>query len=177
MTIARIDATDETIRATAAAIGRAAIFDDFFGHEDDARTAAWSEAIQKYELQTPDLLEAVTTFYAGTPQGRLTIGELIRLGRQSRQDHAMRREHDERERRGITSGLTPKALVSGDRQLGGLQIAADGDPVWAAYDVNDAISRECPTCKQPPDCACINLATNTARKIPCLPRLRSGMGA
>lgn len=174
MTIAHINATDETIRATALAIGRAAIFDDFFGHEDDARTAAWSEAIQKYELQAPDLLNAVTDFYAGTPQGRLTIGELIRLGRQSRQDNAMRREHAEREERGIRAELVPAStLAASDRQLGGLPINADGDPVWSAYEANGAIDRECPTCKQPPDHACINLATDTARKIPCLSRLKA----
>ncbi|WP_027503327.1 hypothetical protein [Rhodococcus sp. UNC363MFTsu5.1] len=174
MTITSIDATDETLIATGMVFARAAVFDDYFGHEDDGRTAAWAEAIQKYNLDRADLLNAVTTFYAGTPGGRLSIGELIRLARQSRQDTAMRREHDERAKRGITTGLTPiTATTTPDTQLGGLPIAgADGDPVWAAYDINNAINHDCPTCKEPAGGACVNTRNDQARKIPCLARMR-----
>ena len=174
MTMAGIEATPDTIRATSAAMGRAALFDDYFAHEDSARLAAWAEAVQRFELGQHHLLNAVTTFYAGTPQGRLGIGELIRLARQARQDDTMRQESDERQQRGITSGLTPAALVSGDSQLGGLPIGgADGDPVWSAYEVNGAIDRDCPTCEQPANCACVNPAKDSARKIPCMARVRS----
>jgi hypothetical protein len=169
-----IQATPAVIKATVLAMGRAAIYDDFFTHPDKARVAAWAEAIQRYELDAPELLDAVTTFYGATPQGRLTVGELIRVARASRQDATMRQESNERAARGITSGLTPRAAITaGDQQLGGLPIAgANGEPVWAAYEVSGAIERECEACGAPPEKSCLNIATGTARKIPCLARMR-----
>lgn len=175
MTVTGIEATPETIRATSAAMGRASLYDDYFGIEDSARLAAWAEAVQRFDLEQHHLLNAVTTFYAGTPQGRLGIGELIRLARQVRQDGTMKQESVERQQRGITSGLTPAAAIAGpDRQLGGLPIGgADGDPVWDAYDVNGAIDRDCPTCGEPAGGACVNAVNDSARKIPCMARVRS----
>lgn len=125
----------------------------------EADVTGWAATLRQ-DLDRDLAIEALRMHYA-TSTERLMPAHINRLAIQIRRDRAEREKATE-------------AITRPDRQLGGLQIAADGDPVWAAYDVNDAISRHCPTCEQPPDHACINLATNSARKIPCLKRLRSG---
>lgn len=55
--------------------------------------------------------------------------------------------------------------------IGGLPIPTDGHPVWAAYAINDAISRPCPRCHAKPNEACANPITRRDTKIPCLVRM------
>ena len=63
-------------------------------------------------------------------------------------------------------------MTGPDSQLGGLPIGgADGKPVQAAYEVNDAIDATCPQCSAPVGEACYNPITGKSRRIPCLPRL------
>ncbi|NKU94064.1 hypothetical protein [Prescottella equi] len=123
----------------------------------DADVAGWSATLRA-DLDRDLALEALRVHYA-TSAERLMPAHINKLAVQIRRDRAEREKAAE-------------IITRPDRQLGGLPINADGDPVWTAYEVNDAIGRECPTCKQPPDHACINLATDTARKIPCQSRLK-----
>lgn len=54
----------------------------------------------------------------------------------------------------------------------GLPIAVEGDPVWDAYDVGDAITRECPRCHALANDACVT-SRDTAQRIPCLDRMNA----
>lgn len=128
----------------------------------DADVAGWSATLRQ-DLDRDLALEALRVHYA-TSSERLMPAHINKLAVQIRRDRAEREKAAE---------ITTRP----DRQLGGLPINADGDPVWAAYETNGAIDVECPTCKQPADHACINLATDTARKIPCLSRSKAGRDA
>lgn len=80
-------------------------------------------------------------------------------------------------------GFTPDPIDHGPRRPHrpaindpqiGLPIGADGEPVWAAYEVHNAIDHPCPTCGAPPREGCINTLSGTDRIIPCLTRLKTG---
>lgn len=81
-----IKATPETIRAVAAALGRARLFDDKLGGSDEGRIAAWSEAANPHKLSQDDMLAAVTAFYADESGRAMQVADLIRLGRQIRRE-------------------------------------------------------------------------------------------
>lgn len=159
-----INASPQTIEAVGVAMGRARLFDNRIGDNDTARIAAWSEALEPYKFTAPQLLNAVTDHYRANPERMIMPADLIRLARENRKDTA------EREK-----GHDPRAAITGpDRQLGSLPIGGgDGEPVWDAYDINGAIDRDCPTCDQPAGCACVNPVNDSARKIPCLSRLKA----
>lgn len=130
---------------------------------------AWGLAIG--ELDASDVKEAVVIHHK-TSAERIKPAHITALVRQIRNDRIERQTRDERQAREDSRdrrlGLTPP-----DSQLGGLPIAgADGEPLWAAYDINGAIDRDCETCGEPAGGACVNAATNAARKIPCLSRLK-----
>lgn len=154
-----INASETTVRQTAAAIGRAALFDDKITDGDAARLAAWAEALEPYKLAGADLLAAVTAYYQGNHNGRtIQVADLIRHGRE------IRRERAEREK-------APDPTSPPNPALDGLPIPTEGKPVWAAYEVNDAIERPCPRCNAQPNEACINPINDHAQKIPCIARL------
>lgn len=159
-----IAATDRAMRAAAAAWSRARIYDDKLGDPDTARLAAWAESIERWKLEAPDLLEAVNRYYEGCTDGRtIGIGDLLHHARESRRQRA----EAEKAAQVHAEVVTAAALPGG---YGGLPIAAQGSPVWAAYDVDDAITRQCPRCHAEPNCACVT-ARGTAQKIPCVARL------
>lgn len=132
---------------------------------------AWGAALRP-DLDRQLALDAVRIHNA-------TSGDWIKpvhvntLAVQIRKDRADRENRESREaredRNDVRHGITPP-----DTQLGGLPIGgADGDPLWDAYDINAAIDRDCPTCDQPRGCACVNPVNDSARKIPCLARLKA----
>lgn len=159
--MSHINASETTIRATAAALGRAALFDDRITEGDPARIGAWSEVIEPHKLDTATLLAAVDAFYNDNPNARtIQVADLIRHGRN------MRRERAEREKAAEITSAAPPNLA-----LGGLPIPTDGDPVWGAYEVNEAITRPCPRCGAQPDEACWNRINGRPSRVPCLIRL------
>lgn len=91
-----LDATDETIAATAEAMQLAGLLDDRFGHSDDARVTAWAEQIQRHELERDDLLDAVQAFYDIRQPYSLGIGDLLDAARALRRDRAQRETVDAR---------------------------------------------------------------------------------
>ncbi|QOC56073.1 hypothetical protein SEA_CLOWN_75 [Gordonia phage Clown] len=161
--------TDDDIRAAAAALARAEIFDDRVT-SDDARNLAWAEAMAPHGIDVADALAAVTAHYSKPGADTIRVGDVIAAARKIRAERA---EREKGEQVSQASAITPP-----DNQLGGLPIAgADGKPIWSAYDEHGAIGLPCTTCDAQPDDACINLATGLTRKIPCMTRLRDGYRA
>ncbi|MGW3545869.1 hypothetical protein ACWDNI_35750 [Nocardia niigatensis] len=162
--MAEISASQNAMRAAAAAWSQARIFDDKLGDPDAARIAVWAESVERWRLDAPDLIEGVTRFYEGETAGRtIGVGDLLHHARESRRLRAEREKAAE-----VHADVTgAKALRSG---YSGLPINAAGSPVWAAYDVNGAIDRECPRCHAEVGDACVT-ARETAQKIPCLERM------
>lgn len=133
----------------------------------EADVHAWHAAIG--ELPKPLALEAVVVHHKTSaerckPAHVIGIAKTIRRERAEREDaqHREARQHHHDRRHGLTGP---------DYQLGGLPIAADGEPVPGAYEVNNAIDRPCVTCGATPMNPCTNRTTGKDRKMPCLTRL------
>ena len=95
-----IAASAQTIRAVGAALARARLFDDKIGASDEGRIAAWSEAVDPYNLSHDDLMAAVTAYYQDNPDGRtMQVADLIRHARAIRRDRAEREPDQFREAR------------------------------------------------------------------------------
>ncbi len=155
----QVNASEATIRAAAAAIGRAALFDDRITDGDPARIAAWAEALQPFGLDVADLLDGVTRHYQAENAPTIKVGDLIASSRE------LRRQRAEREKGTPEPPKNPA--------IAGLPIASsDGKPIADAYAINGAISRECPRCESPAGQPCWNHVTEKDRKIPCLERTR-----
>ena len=158
-----IDAHPHTVRMAAAALSRAALFDDRITEGDSARIAAWAEAMEPHQLQPPDVLAAVTAHYQPAGVDTIRVGDVIQGARAIRRDRAEREKAAEIHEASVITPPNPA--------IGGLPIPTDGKPVWAAYDVNDAITRTCDRCKAQPNEACWNPVTRQTSKIPCLIRM------
>lgn len=131
---------------------------------------AWGSALRP-DLDLQLALEAVRIHHA-TSEDWIKPVHLNKLAVDIRKDRADREDREAREARQLGNDVR-HGIATPDPQLGGLPIgAADGNPVWDAYDVNGAIDRDCPTCKQPAGCACVNQVNDNARKIPCMARLK-----
>ena len=157
-----INASDDALRTAAAAWERARLFDDKLGAPDAGRVAVWAESISRWNLEAPDVLQGVTRYYEGERNGRtMQIGDLLFHARE------LRRERGEREkaREIIDAPALPNPAA------GGLPIPTEGTPVWAAYEINGAINRDCPRCDAKPDEVCIVPGTEHTLKIPCLDRM------
>lgn len=158
-----IAASQAAMRGAAAAWSRARIYDDKLGDPDNARLAAWAESIERWRLDIPDLVEGVNRYYEGCTDGRtIGIGDLMHHARESRRQRA------ESEKAAEVHAEAAAALPPGG--YSGLPINAQGKAVWAAYDTNDAITRQCPRCHAEPNCACVT-SWGGAQKIPCLARM------
>ena len=82
-----IAATPATIRAVAAALGRARLYDDKLGGSDQGRIAAWAEVVDQYDLDQDDLLAGVTAYYASNLDGRtMQVADLLKHARIIRAD-------------------------------------------------------------------------------------------
>lgn len=160
---ASINASADTVRAAAAAIGRAALFDDRITDGDPARIAAWAEALEPFGFDQGDLLAGVTKHYQAENAASIKVGDLIGSSRE------LRRQRAEREK-GV-----PAPPPNGG--MAGLPIASsDGKPIAAAYAINGAINHECPRCQSEAGTACWNPTTKSDRKIPCLERIQNRGG-
>lgn len=158
-----INAGSTASLAAARAWARARLYDDRLGEPDAPRLAVWAEAAQRWQLDVSDLVDGVVRYYEGTEQADvIRIGDLVHHAREVRRQRA---EGEKAREIHEAAGELP----AGDGWAG-LPIKAQGVPVWAAYDVNGAIDRECPRCRAEPGDACIT-ARNQPQKVPCLPRL------
>lgn len=148
----------ETIRAVAAAISRAEIHDDRMT-SDPNRIRAWADTCTPHGINdTAIACHAVDHHYTRPGVDTIRVGDFIAAYRKLRRDQA------EADKGTQTAGP--------DRQLDGLPIAgADGNPVWSAYEVDDAILLTCRSCGAEPEHACHNTITGGPRKVPCFTRL------
>lgn len=145
--------------AAAQAWARARLYDDKLGPADAPRLAAWAESIERWKLDAPDLLQGVIRHYERQGAPTIQIGDLLHEAREVRRQRAESEKAEE----------SHVALPAGSGWAG-LPIKAQGIPVWPAYDVNDAIDRECPRCHAEAGAACIT-SRDQPQKVPCLPRL------
>lgn len=120
---------------------------------------AWHAAIG--ELSKDLALEAVVIHHK-TNTDRVKPAHILGIARTILRDRETRANaadiHDQNSRHAIGASYS------------GLPINVEGQPVWPAYDVNDAITRTCPRCHAEPNCACVT-ARGTAQRIPCLARM------
>ena len=156
-----INADAESIRTAGDAWGRARIYDDKLGEPDAARIALWAESISRWKLGAPDVLGGVTRYYEKPGVPTIQIGDMLHHAREIRRDRAER----EKAREIIDAPALPNPAA------GGLPIPTEGTPVWAAYEINGAINRDCPRCDAKPDEVCIVPGTEHTLKIPCLDRM------
>ncbi|QGJ87616.1 hypothetical protein SEA_FAITH5X5_62 [Gordonia phage Faith5x5] len=158
--------SETAIRAAGTALARAEVFDDRVT-ADTARIQAWAEAMEPHGIDQADALAAVTAHYTAAGADTIRVGDVIAGARKVRRERA---EREKGEQTAIAAGP--------DGQLAGLPIGqADGTPIWPAYEQHDAITVPCRTCQAQPDEACVNLATQMTRKIPCATRITDGMKA
>lgn len=95
----KLNATPETVRATAEALKLASLLDDRVAQPDQARIAAWSEKIEVHRLTRDDLLDGLQNFY-DLPQDRpIGIGDLIHHARLVKRARLEKEADEERERR------------------------------------------------------------------------------
>lgn len=133
----------------------------------EADVTGWS-AMLRSDLDRDLAFEALRVHYATSPE-RVMPAHINARAIEIRKDRADREERLERElradRNDARHGLDQ---VSSS----GLALNADGPPVPGAYQVNDAVERECPHCHAEPYEPCTNPVNGSARRIPCPPRLR-----
>ncbi|KZM68326.1 hypothetical protein [Nocardia terpenica] len=70
-------------------LAKCACFDPMFSKPDPALAVGWAEAFTRYQLELPDLLDAVTRHYAESAE-RAMPTHLIRHAREIRRDRAER---------------------------------------------------------------------------------------
>src|SRR4029077_14969487 len=89
--MSEIAASPQTVRAVAAALGRARLFDDQLEGAAAGRSAAWAEVVDQYDIDQSDLLAGVTAYYSSNREGRvMQVADLVRPAR------AIRVDRDER---------------------------------------------------------------------------------
>lgn len=126
--------------------------------------AAWAAALRP-ELTRGDALEAVRTHYAASAD-RAMPAHVNGIARRIQRDRAEQRHNDALREQAAARNALPNP------NLGGLPIPTEGEPVWAAYDVDGAIDRPCVLCGAQPGEACVSLADpGRVLKIPCVSRL------
>jgi hypothetical protein len=160
--MAEIVAGSTATMAAARAWARARLYDDKLGEPDAPRLAAWAESIERWKLDAPDLIEGVIRHYEGQGAPTIQIGDLLHHAREVRRQRA---EAEKAAEVHAAAGELPAG--SG---WAGLPIKSQGIPVWPAYEVNDAITRDCPSCHAEPNNACIT-GRDQPQKVPCLARL------
>ena len=148
-----------TVHEAAQVLAKCACYDPMFAKPDAGMAAAWAESFSRHNIELADLLEAVTRHYSDSRE-RAMPASIGRIARDIRQDRAMR-----------SDPTPPPNYGAPNPAISGLPIPTDGRPVWAAYEVNDAITRPCDRCKAKPNEACMNPITRQETKIPCLVRM------
>lgn len=151
-----------TIADTTTVLARAAVFDQRLARPSHAVVGGWSDEFNKHDLQLPDLLAGVSAYYEIGRDRVIQPGDVIRAARDLRQRRAL-----------IENTANARALPPGQppRLEAGHSLNADGPPVAAAYQVNDALDRRCSRCNAQPGHWCTS-PTKRDQKIPHLARLR-----
>ena len=134
---------------------------------------AWHAAIG--ELPKALALEAVVIHHK-TSTERIKPAHVIGIAKGIRRDRAERENADNVIRGAFEDGRDKQlGLTAGNPAFGGLPIAAEGQPVWAAYYEGSggrrALDHPCPRCDSQPSEACVNPVNGRAQRIPCLVRL------
>ncbi|AVL98911.1 hypothetical protein C6V83_00065 [Gordonia iterans] len=163
--------TEAVVRAAGAALSRAEIHDDRIT-VDRNRIETWAASMQTYACDDPAIAcRAADTHYSQPNAPAIKVGDLIAAYRKIRGEQAEREKGD-----AIAALPAPPAP---DPQLGGLPIgAADGQPIWHAYEhAYNAIRHACPTCEAQPEESCVNAINGRTRKIPCTARVQAGITA
>ena len=143
----RIDASPETVRATAAALGKARLLDDKIGAADQSRIIAWAEEIEPHKLGQDDLEKAVGAFYVDNPTGRtMQIGDLIHHARQRRRERAEREPDSLREAR--QAALDAKAAEEAEKRTPWV------GPLKHSRRPYNPLTQPCPHCQARPGTHC-----------------------
>lgn len=151
-----------TIADTATVLARAAIFDQRLTKPSPAVVGGWSEEFNRHDLELPDLLAGVSTYYEIGRDRVIQPGDVIRAARDIRQRRAQ-----------VENAEAARALPPGQppRLEPGHTLNADGTPVTAAYHVDGALDRRCGKCNAQPGHWCTN-PDGRDQKIPHLARMR-----
>ncbi|UYL87731.1 helicase loader [Gordonia phage Shivanishola] len=153
----------ETVEAAEKAWQTARFIDDRLGQPDPNRLRMWVDMFSRTNVHPDEAVESVKAWYAVGGRDRVIQPGDICAGVRDLRRAAIERDH--------AASLAAQPAVATDPQLGIPIAGADGEPIWPAYDVDDAGNYTCDTCHAEPDQACVNLATNMTRKIPCASRL------
>lgn len=122
---------------------------------DTLTIAAWTEAAERARWTHQGAIDAVHHHFARSSEWCMPAHITERL----RADH--KHPPTMAEVRDLPTGVTP---------LPSATPWAMARVVWASYEVNGAIERECPNCKASPGDACITV-TDKPQKSPCISRL------
>ncbi|MEV0247927.1 hypothetical protein AB0H76_15145 [Nocardia sp. NPDC050712] len=134
----------------------------------EADIIAWHAVIG--DLDKTLALEAVVVHHK-TNTDRIKPAHLIGIAKQIRRDRAERENADAEARAAFEDHRDQRLGIGGNKALGGLPIPTIGQPVWPAYEVNDAINRPCPHCRAQANDACVDPSNSRPTRMPCLARL------
>ena len=137
----------------------------------DGDITAWGAALRS-DLDLQLALDAVQIHNA-TSEDWIKPVHVNKLAVQIRKDRAEREDREARERRQDRNDQRHGLEAAPGSPLA---LNADGPPVPGAYQVNDAVERDCPTCHAEPYEPCTNPVNGRPRRLPCLPRLRESKG-
>ncbi|KDE14234.1 hypothetical protein [Rhodococcus aetherivorans] len=134
--------------------------------------AAWGAALRP-DLDRQLAIEAVRIHNA-TSEDWIKPVHVNKLAVDIRKDRADREDREAREARQLDNDTRHGLVIDQDGTAlnAGLSINADGPPVPGAYQVNDAVERDCPTCKAEPYEPCTNRINGNSRRMPCTARLK-----
>ena len=86
-----------TPRDASQVLAKCACYDPTFSRPDPAIAQAWAEAFDRYQLELPDLLAAVTRHYVESTD-RAMPAHLVKHAREIRRDRAERENADPEQR-------------------------------------------------------------------------------
>lgn len=101
----------------AAVLAKCACFDPVFSRPDAALATGWAEAFGRYDLELPDLLEAVTRHYCESADRAMPV-HLIRHARELRRDRAEREKAHQ-------AALPPGQTASSERRAQVMRLVRD----------------------------------------------------
>lgn len=146
-------------------LARAGLYDNRIRKDDPGITAAWAEAIGRWNLDRSYLLHAVTTYYSEPRERSMQVGDVIQVARDYRQRDALVDNASS-----LAAPELVEALPAGSgasTHMGVLNAA--GEPIREAYEVDGAINIPCPDCLADPGFTCGRNGYDY--RIPCVARL------
>lgn len=147
----KINASPETIRGVAAALGLARMIDDRVGPADQGRIAAWSELVEPHKLAEDDLLDGIKAFYRANQKAQMIqVGDLIACSRE------VRRERNETEPEAAQTEREKRlaAKVKDDADAIGAAKAIPSEELKYRRNRNTPLSVSCAWCKARPFSRC-----------------------